>query len=38
MAPKSGKELQVTVKDKLASSNSSSDGSGKIAQVKEKSH
>lgn len=36
MAPKSGKELQVTVKDKLASSNSSSDGSGKIAQVKEK--
>ncbi|MGK7377571.1 YkuS family protein [Planococcus sp. 1R117A] len=36
LAPKSGKELQVTVKEKLASSNSSGDGSGKLSQVKEK--
>lgn len=36
LAPKSGKELQTTVKDKLASSNSESDGSGKLSQVKEK--
>ncbi|WKA59288.1 YkuS family protein [Planococcus shenhongbingii] len=36
LAPKSGKELQVTVKEKLASRNSESDGSGKLSQVKEK--
>lgn len=37
-APKSGKEMQTTVKEKLSSSDSSSDngGSGKLSQVKEK--
>lgn len=35
-APKSGKEMQVTVKEKLASKNSGEDESGKLSQVKEK--
>lgn len=38
MAPKSGKDMQITVKEKLASSDtgSSSEKSGKLDQVKEK--
>lgn len=35
-APKSGKEMQVTVKEKLASKNSGEDENGKLSQVKEK--
>ena len=36
VAPKSGKELQVTLKDKLASNNSDGNESNTLSQVKEK--
>lgn len=36
LAPKSGKELQTTLKDKLASSNTDGNESEKLSQVKEK--
>ncbi|MDN7242500.1 YkuS family protein [Planococcus sp. N028] len=36
LAPKSGKEMQKVVKDKVASTSSGEGGSGKLSQVKEK--
>lgn len=36
LAPKSGKEMQHTLKEKLPSGNSNGDSSGKLDQVKEK--